>query len=284
MKGFNVGGRYLVQNELAPAIYGNVLLAQDTQDGGTSVVLKRFNSKLLMKNLTSLQQRVCEDVAQEIKINTYLQRRGGHNNVVAFKNWLCDDKNMYLVMEHCNGGELLKHVECMAMERALETFGQIVNGMAFLHRHEIAHRDLSLENVLLHDGIARVCDFGLVACGKKQRHEVVGKEFYRAPEVWTASVHQPYDPFAADVWSLGIILVILLTGAPPFESATDDDLRFRTFKRMGLLGTLQRQGIDHCIPNEMQGLLSQLLTVAPHERISMFEVQTQIELIKQTGM
>ncbi|KAG6612200.1 serine/threonine protein kinase [Phytophthora cinnamomi] len=88
---------------------------------------------------------------------------------------------------------------------------QVTLGLHFLHSNGIAHRDVSLENVLLRGGVCKLSDFGLATDAERMCAEVVGKANYMAPEVVAG---EAYAPVAADMWSLGIVLFIMLTGSP----------------------------------------------------------------------
>lgn len=135
----------------------------------------------------------------------------------------------------------------LAMARAC--FQQIASAVGFLHARNVAHRDLSLENVLL-DSFrrCRLADFGLAsATGSRCFGARVGKILYMAPEVVSRPAYRPdtgpnsvsagadvcYDALRADIWSLGVILFILVTGIPPFEKASDVDARFRLVSKPG---------------------------------------------------
>ncbi|GFZ15274.1 phosphoenolpyruvate carboxylase-related kinase 1 [Actinidia rufa] len=131
---------------------------------------------------------------------------------------------VHLVMELCAGGELFhqleKHgrfFECDA--RVL--FRQLMQVVTFCHDKGVVHRDLKPENILLSTKSSsspiKLADFGLATYIKpgQNLHGTVGSPFYIAPEVLTGGYNQ-----AADVWSAGVILYILLSGMPPFWGKT----------------------------------------------------------------
>lgn len=110
-------------------------------------------------------------------------------------------------------------------------FRQLAQCIAWMHRHRFCHRDLSLENVLLtKDGVVKVIDFGVCKQYKPKNETFrtkpgfVGKQGYCAPEVYTM---KEYDGRKADAWSLGVILFLLLTGAPPYRVPVNSDPGFR---------------------------------------------------------
>ncbi|KAG1695714.1 hypothetical protein DVH05_019453 [Phytophthora capsici] len=155
----------------------------------------------------------------------------------------------------------------------------ILSGLRFLHSHGIAHRDVSLENILLHDGRAVIADFGLCVqdvslsgspTGSVFRcEETVGKNYYMAPEV---VARERYDPRQADIWSVGIAVFILLTSSPPFERAEPSDPGFRYVAKRGIKAVFTAWGLDQEVSESMQDLLARMLSVDPEERITMEEI------------
>ena len=211
---------------------------------------------------------VHENAWTELEILKALRRHGGHTNIVEFKDVHYDHKNMYLVMEHCAQGDLFNYISnnVLSPAKAFAMFEQIVDGVAFLHSCGFAHLDLSLENILLdRNGVCKLSDFGLAAKTNVRSHKVVGKMLYRAPEV---SVGDTYDPVQADSWSLGIILYVLLTGLPLFESAVTGDEAFDYYCQYGLTELFSARGKTQRISKKAISLLSALLQLKPSERIS----------------
>lgn len=148
-------------------------------------------------------------------------------------------------------------------------FNTIVAGVAHCHTYGIAHRDLSLENILLDKNFNCVlCDFDLSSFNGRMCSGIVGKMFYVAPESFTTDT---YDGICADIWSLGIILFILLTGMPPFEVAKETDVRFQRHQRYGLLEGLLKPWKIY-LPSSAVDLLQKMLQGNPANRIALGEV------------
>lgn len=153
---------------------------------------------------------------------------------------------------------------------AMGFFADMLRGVTFLHSIGIAHRDLSLENVLLLDGRAVIADFGLcvqqpAGNGAFECSERVGKHYYMAPEV---ALNRPYDPQRADIWSMGIALFILLTTSPPFDVAAASDPGFRYVANRGIKAVFKAWGLDSRVSDATQDLVARMLAIDPHRRIS----------------
>lgn len=128
---------------------------------------------------------------------------------------------MYVVMELMSGGELFDRIvekDKYTEEETRVAFKMIMNAMGYLHDNDIVHRDLKPENLLYSSdephAELKVADFGLahmVSDNQLLKH-VCGTPAYVAPEMLAKKGYGK----AADMWSLGVILYILLSGCPPF--------------------------------------------------------------------
>ncbi|KAK1933545.1 Serine/threonine protein kinase OSK4 [Phytophthora citrophthora] len=196
-------------------------------------------------------------------------------------------KTRCLLFDYCPYGDLFSQVSetrgGLPLETARTCFQQISSAVLFLHGRNVAHRDLSLENVLL-DSFrrCRLADFGLAsAAGSHCSGPRVGKILYMAPEVFTRPLYRPegdvnaetsteacYNGLQADIWSLGVVLFILVTGIPPFEKANEVDARFRLVSKPGgsVRALLHAWGQEDRLPRELQDLLDWMLRVDPRQR------------------
>ncbi|KAH0456871.1 hypothetical protein IEQ34_014778 [Dendrobium chrysotoxum] len=168
-----------------------------------------------------------EDVKREVKI---LEALRGHENVVHFYNAFEDDDYVYIVMELCQGGELLDRILAKKYNRYSEkdaaiVVRQMLKVAAECHLHGLVHRDMKPENFLFKstkaDSSLKATDFGLsdfIKPGKKF-HDIVGSAYYVAPEV----LKRKSGP-ESDVWSIGVITYILLCGRRPFWDRTEEGI------------------------------------------------------------
>ncbi|XP_008272311.2 MAP/microtubule affinity-regulating kinase 3 [Oryctolagus cuniculus] len=133
-----------------------------------------------------------------------------------------------LVMELVDGGDLYQHVMSrggLSEPEVMVMFDQVLVALGHCHAQRVAHRDLKLGNLLLDSQLnVKLADFGL-SCHLPEGELVQGfrgTPEYSAPEVFR---QDPYDPFAADLWSLGVILFAMLAGAMPFSGKDREELR-----------------------------------------------------------
>ena len=112
---------------------------------------------------------------------------------------------------------------------------QILRGVEYLHARNIVHRDLKLENILLSDtsssAIVKIADFGLARffADDSELRTICGSPLYVAPEILDVGADMgAYTP-AVDMWSVGVILYILLSGNSPFDNE-DEQVLFQKIR------------------------------------------------------
>ncbi|RLN11329.1 hypothetical protein C2845_PM09G01230 [Panicum miliaceum] len=168
---------------------------------------------------------VSPDDVRGVKLEIEVMARlSGHPNVVDLKAVYEDEDSVHLVMELCAGGELFHRLEergFFSENEAAVLFRYLMEVVAHCHSKGIVHRDLKPENILLvsksPSSPIKLADFGLATYIQPGRSlsGMVGSPFYIAPEVLSGGYNE-----AADVWSAGVILYILLSGIPPFWGKT----------------------------------------------------------------
>lgn len=173
-----------------------------------------------------------EDVRREVKI---LKALSGHRNLVKFHDACEDALNVYVIMELCEGGELLDRILSRGgrytEEDAKSIVVQILSVVAFCHLQGVVHRDLKPENFLFttrdENAPMKLIDFGLSDFIRpdERLNDIVGSAYYVAPEV----LHRSYST-EADIWSIGVITYILLCGSRPFWARTESGI-FRSVLR-----------------------------------------------------
>ncbi|EQC42378.1 CAMK/CAMKL protein kinase [Saprolegnia diclina VS20] len=262
---------YTLVEKVADAIYGQVLLCKENATGRLVVIKQTNLAAMRAKRACTTQRKVAEDGEMEKTVYTALSARGGHTNVLSLLDSFDNETHSHLVFDHCKFGELYNVLvdapeSRFGLRDAQAYFRQIVRGVSFLHASGYAHRDLSLENVLVDaKKQCRVMDFGLAVPIAPTRHECVGKLFYMAPEVYQGVA---YQPLLADMWSLGILLYIMLTGAPPIESTSVDDERYRVLHTSGIRALVKVWHLGGYFSPDALDVVDGLLQVNPVKRMT----------------
>ncbi|GER37585.1 kinase [Striga asiatica] len=259
--------------------YGKVFLARKRITGDL------FAIKVL-KKLDMLRKNDIDRILAERNILITVR----NPFVVRFFYSFTSTDNLYLVMEYLNGGDLyslLKKVGCLEDAVARIYIAELVLALEYLHSLGIVHRDLKPDNILIaHDGHIKLTDFGLSKIGlmncttelsSRETDNVnldingqlssdkmdgdqsaVGTPDYLAPEILLGKEHG----YAADWWSVGIILFELITGIPPFNADHPENI----FDNI-----LNRKIPWPSVPDEMscqaQDLIDRLLVHNPDERL-----------------
>lgn len=162
-------------------------------------------------------------------------RRVRHTNIIQLMEVFETAERVYMVMELATGGELFDRIIARGSftERdATRVLQMVLDGVKYLHTLGITHRDLKPENLLYYhpgaDSKIIITDFGLASSRKKGDECLMkttcGTPEYIAPEIL---VRKPYTN-AVDMWALGVISYILLSGTMPFE----DDNRMRLYRQI----------------------------------------------------
>ncbi|KAJ7583240.1 kinase-like domain-containing protein [Mycena floridula] len=167
---------------------------------------------------------------------------------------------LYLILEYVQGGELFEYMITkgrLSYSEALGYFQQIIAGVHYCHRFNIAHRDLKPENILLDSHMnIKIADFGMAVWQSgAMNHTSCGSPHYAAPEIVSGAA---YDGAAADVWSCGLVKL-------PFD---DDDTN--NLLQKVCIGKFD---MPPDIPNPVQDLLSRMLTKDAKKRITMAAIE-----------
>lgn len=203
-------GKYDVGRTIGEGTFAKVKFAQNIETG------ESFAMKVLAKS-TILKHRMVDQIKREISIMKIVR----HPNIVRLHEVLASRTKIYIILEFVSGGELfdrIVHQGKLSEKESRRYFQQLIDAVAHCHNKGVYHRDLKPENLLLDsDGNLKVSDFGLSALpqqGVGLLHTTCGTPNYVAPEVLS---HQGYDGSAADIWSCGVILYVIMAGYLPFD-------------------------------------------------------------------
>ena len=174
--------------------------------------------------------------------------------------------NFYFVYEFCNGGTLEKIMagyretpdKVMPLSKTMSYFAQILDAFKTLTKHNIMHRDLKPDNILINNGAIKIADFGFSKMLKSPSdlaQTMLGSPIYMAPEVIKGEIYT----MKADIWSLGVVLYEMVFGYCPFQSKSIAKL----------IQILQSDEVKFpCkIPSSVEGILRRMLVKDPAKRI-----------------
>jgi serine/threonine protein kinase len=278
------GAVYELGRMLKEAIYGQVH-SGCTLELVENNIYKRTSKLVAVKiisrsRLSQLQGTTQEDPIKEIAALQFVGN--DHPNVMGQIECISDSNHFYSVMNFSNGGELYDLVDAngkLSEVQARHYFAQMLEGLEHLQNIGVCHRDMSLENMLVtRDGNCKIIDLGMClrcpvdsdgnslpippqgACGKRN---------YISPE--SLANKDPFIGPLVDIWALGVILFILLTGVPPVETSSPLDPRFRLICSGGLKQMLLQWNMH--ISEEAMDLLQRILQGTPSDRLTIPEIK-----------
>ena len=194
-----------------------------------------------------------------------------HPNILKLYEYYYDKKNLYIITEFCEGGELFDKIKdrngYFSERDAAKILKAVLQAIAYCHSMKLVHRDLKPENILLEGNDLehiKLIDFGTsnIINPNQKLKERLGTAYYIAPEV----LKKNYDE-KCDLWSIGVIMFILLTGEPPFNGNTDEEILQNVKNGYVDFST----SIFEEISEEAKDLLSKLLEKVPSKRYSAIE-------------
>ena len=208
---------YEMLDDLGEGIFGSVKLGVEKK------TKERVAIKIIKKNKTKPSD--IELVRTEIDVMKLCH----HPNVVHLLDHFENAEYIFIVMEYIRGGRLTDYMKekkyNFTEKRAAEIIYQIALGVKYLHKYGIIHRDLKPDNIMLTEasdkGQIKIMDFGLSKIlGKKEKTvDGFGTLTFVSPEVL---IRKPYNK-EIDIWSIGVILYLLLSGDLPFDDEDDDE-------------------------------------------------------------
>ena len=207
-----------------------------------------------------------KDIQNEIGVLKKLD----HPCILKIFEFYSDTNSYSIISEFCPGGDLFQEIVDKGPFRekyCAFVIYQILLGINHCHSMNIIHRDLKPENILIIDKDKnefpriKICDFGISKIMEKgnQDSRVVGVPYYMAPELFSKRITEK-----CDIWSIGVILYLLLSGRPPFAGEEDDEV----------IESVKNGKIDYSSPpfNKLTknclDLLKKLLNKDPEQRIS----------------
>lgn len=252
-----------------PNSFGNYRRLRKIGEGSSAIVS-------LVQNVKTEEIYACKAVSRKLLVECHLFLRFeqevrilqslNHPNIVKIIDVVYEEENIYLIMEYCAHGELFSYVVDngrMSEAFARKIFIEILEGIKYIHSKGIAHRDIKPENVLLDENMhVKITDFGLCHSSAQFLLKTpCGSPYYAPPEVVQGV---PYDGFKGDVWSMGVMLFAISTGALPWTDLQQPGL----FKQI-LSGKIH---VPFELTSGLADLLYSMINVNPDERPTVDEM------------
>ena len=251
----NIEENYQKLKLLGKGSFGEVWLVQH------KILGKQFAMKIIEKNpYINVNQ-----IVNEINILKKLD----HPNILKVLEFHLTNDKFYIITDYLPEGELYDEIDrkCIFSEReAAYIIYQILSAIRYCHKMRVVHRDVKPENIMImgrENGLLQVklIDFGTAKLFNEgyKNNGLVGSSYYIAPEV----IRGKYDE-SCDLWSIGVIMYILLTGSPPFNGENEDEILKSVLigKYDTTLDTYQT------LSNNAKDLITKLLRFNPAERIT----------------
>ncbi|XP_055558468.1 serine/threonine-protein kinase Nek5 isoform X1 [Falco cherrug] len=247
--------KYEIIKKIGEGSFGKIFLAKGKLDNEQCVIKEIDLTKMPVKEKEASQKEVI------------LLAKMKHANIVTFYASLQEKNKLYIVMEYCDGGDLMKRINMQHgvlfdEDQILSWFVQISLGLKHIHDQKILHRDVKAENIFLSNNgkVAKLGDFGIARqlnSTMEFAHTCVGTPYYLSPEICE---NQPYNN-KTDIWSLGCVLYELCALKHPFEGHSLHQLVLKICR-----------GCFHPVsPSysyDLRILISQLFKISPRDRPS----------------
>ena len=208
---------YEMLDDLGEGIFGSVKLG----------VEKKTKERVAIKIIKKKKAKPSD--IELVRTEIDIMKLCHHPNVVHLLDHFENADYIFIVMEYIRGGRLTDYMKekkfHFSEKRAAEIIYEIAIGVKYLHKYGIIHRDLKPDNIMLTEsndkGHIKIMDFGLSKIlGKKEKtSDGFGTLTFVSPEVL---IRKPYNK-EIDIWSIGVILYLILSGDLPFDDEEDDE-------------------------------------------------------------
>jgi len=243
-------GKYEIIDWLGGGRFGDVFLARDT---------------LLDKEFALKVSRMRKQEIRMLKDEARLLAALDHKNIVRFYNIDFIENKLVLIIEYIKGTTLRDIITDKGIDINLcvSIMAQVLNALAYAHKHRVLHRDVKPENILIAEKdekyTAKVTDFGLARFIKSGSisASTAGTPIYMPPESWAGDFTEK-----SDIWSIGAVFYELLTGVPPFLADDLETLKSKIDDGKFLVPTVLRPHI----PEYLEDAVVKCLNAKPRAR------------------
>uniref|UniRef100_A0A3P9KYA2 Serine/threonine-protein kinase Nek4 n=1 Tax=Oryzias latipes TaxID=8090 RepID=A0A3P9KYA2_ORYLA len=262
---------YIFIRVVGKGSYGEVNLVKHKTDRKQYVIKKL--------NLSTSSKRERRSAEQEAQLLSQLR----HPNIVTYReSWEGDDRQLYIVMGFCEGGDLYHRLkqrkgELLPERQVVEWFVQIAMALQYLHERNILHRDLKTQNIFLtKTNIIKVGDLGIARVLENQNDmasTLIGTPYYMSPELFS---NKPYN-HKSDVWALGCCVYEMSTLKHAFNAKDMNSLVYRIVE-----GKLPQMPSRY--DPQLGDLIKSMLSKKPEERPDVKLILRQPYIKRQIAM
>lgn len=256
----NIREKYEFISRIGNGAFGKVRLFRSK-----SAKNLRFAIKSIKKD--DMPEDLFNFLIDEVKIISKMD----HPNIVKYYETYEEEHYIHIVMEYLQGEDLFnlirsKKGDNFSENDIAEIISCLMKAVSYIHNQKIVHRDIKPENILFsrnnNYNSLKLIDFGLSTNLKSDSRFRVGSPFYMSPEIIEGDIS-----YKSDVWSIGIILYVMLTGKFPFNGKENEEV-FHEIKNKPLnLKYLIECGCS----DDVRSLLSKLLNKDQEKRITIEE-------------
>jgi len=250
-----IGGRYEIIELIGSGGMANVYRAHDPhlgRDVAVKVLADRYTAD------PAFVERFRREASAAAQLN--------HPNIVQVFDRGETDGTYFIVMEYLNGPDLktvIRERGALPPLEAIDNTQQILGALAAAHRHDVIHRDIKPQNVMLaSDGLLKVTDFGIARAGAEsemtEAGSVIGTAQYLSPE----QAHGGELTSASDCYSAGIVLYEMLTGRVPFDGERPVVVAMKQINEPPVPPSIYAPGIPHAL----ERIVLKALAKRPSER------------------
>ena len=266
--GSTIKGRYKLIDEIESGSFGTVYIARDMDSNCLYAAKIMHPEHARNSSLTTRFQREAQ-ILQSLS----------DPHIVRIIDYGNDGDTYYIVMEYVDGQSLRYYITTSGRIEALRALNyarQIAEGLEIAHKHEVVHRDIKPQNILINNvGVVKITDFGMARSEDTatitETDDLMGTPYYISPEQ-VESGHSA--DIRSDLYSLAIVLFEMLTGRPPFDGESLIDIIIKHKKdRVPSISRIRPN-----LPPDMDAFFQKALAKVPADRY-----QTPREFITALG-
>ena len=269
--------------DIEESIGDKYILLEKKGKGGTSTVFlvkepntdKFYVGKILKEESNHFDNEV--NILNKLKEinNPYIINIIDSGNEEIIRANKPNENKQYLILEYASKGELYNYIGCpeigLQEKYSKRIFSKILEGIQACHKLLICHRDLKMQNILLDENFnPKICDFGFATFNNNSLTGVLGTPHYHPPEILSK---EPYDGFKADIFSLGVSLLTLVSCKFGFIEAKPSDpfYSYIIAKKYDDYWNLVSSAITG-ISEEVKKLYFKMVSYIPEERPTIEEI------------